>query len=112
MSRALKQRLHCRGADVRLQLKEALASLHVKELQTQSVWTVEHLLQQGVEPQQLDGFIRDLFAGLKECSPAVRRLCYKCVARAKASVSLELRGGIVQDGGLLEGLTGKHGAAP
>jgi hypothetical protein len=76
MSKVLKQSLHARGADARLQLKEALASLGTKELQAQSVWTVEHLLQR-VEPQQLDGFVRDVFGGLKECTTAVRRLRYR-----------------------------------
>ena len=63
---------------MRLQLKEALAGLATKELQAQSVWTVDHLLQQDLQPQQLDGFIRDLFSALKECTPAVRRLRYRC----------------------------------
>ncbi|GAB4814696.1 hypothetical protein N2152v2_001742 [Parachlorella kessleri] len=82
MNRALKQTLHARGAEVRLQLKEALAGLATKELQAQSVWTVEHLLQQDLQPQQLEGFVRDLFSALKECPPAVRRLRYRLAAHA------------------------------
>lgn len=37
MSRALKQQLHVRGANTRLQLREALAELGARELQAQSV---------------------------------------------------------------------------
>ena len=70
---------------MRLQLKEALAGLATKELQAQSVWTVDHLLQQDLQPQQLDGFIRDLFSALKECTPAVRRLRYRSGGLSLAS---------------------------
>lgn len=72
----MSRRLHTGAPDVRLQLREALSSLGQKELQAQGVWTAEHLLQH-LEPHQLDGCVKDIWAGLKDCTPTVRRLRYK-----------------------------------
>lgn len=76
MSRALRQQLHARGVDVRLQLRDAIAGLACKELQAQSVWAVEHLLPH-LEAPQLDSLMRALWAVVRECGATERRLRYK-----------------------------------
>ena len=65
-------------ADLRMRTRTALLGLEDKDLATQAQLGVQRLIKDLQATWEIESVLRDILAGLDQCSAHARRLRYKC----------------------------------